>query len=113
MTTFEQGDLVLGSAVFKSEDQIRPYITVGNRNHPFSNNEQIFIVITTTQFENSIKIEQSDFREGSLPKQSYASPWSVLTLKNQNIREKIGVFTDGFVEKVVSGLDNYTKIDSC
>lgn len=104
---FNRRSLVVGETQFKSEDTTRPYIAVGNENLPFSHNEQIFVAISTSGYEDAIKITDDDISQGKLPVQSYVLPWNILILKDYQIEQKVGEFSEEFIDEVVSQVENY------
>lgn len=85
----DRGDVVIGPD-FIGGNSRRPFIIISNRDHPFSDEECLVVLVTTTERSEAIPLPEEKFSEGKLPKESFASPWTVTTIKKDAIKEHIG-----------------------
>jgi mRNA-degrading endonuclease toxin of MazEF toxin-antitoxin module len=105
----EQGDVVKGPD-FIGGSKWRPYIVISNQKHPFSGEEFLAVLITTTEREEAVKLSEEDFLEGGLPKESFASPWTVTTLKENVVDERMGKLESGKIQEITEKVRNYIKV---
>lgn len=70
---YERGSVVKGPDLFAEHDH-RPYLCVSDESHPFSDEEALYVAITTTERPVSVPLLQHNFVTGGLPRASYA--WS-------------------------------------
>lgn len=64
---YSRGDVVKGPNHFSSADS-RPYVALSDDTHPFSGEEAIYALVTTTSRPDAIPIADADFVSGGLPK---------------------------------------------
>ncbi len=102
----EQGDVVIGPD-FIGGNRRRPFIVISNNEHPFSQEEYLVVLVTTTEREEAIPLPEEKFLEGKLPKKSFASPWTVTTLKTDLIQERLGKLRKESLEEITSRLNEY------
>ena len=95
---YPQGDIVVADDPFGNAPK-RPYLICSNGCVPFYGQEYIAVVITTTRAE-AIELTADRFEAGRLPRPSYVSPWSVLTLKDRMITKQPARATDATVDDV-------------
>ncbi|MFB6216730.1 MAG: type II toxin-antitoxin system PemK/MazF family toxin [Candidatus Aenigmatarchaeota archaeon] len=84
----KQGDVILGPD-FIGGNKRRPFVVINNEEHPFSEEECLVVLITTTERDEAIPLPAEKFESGKLPKESYASPWTITTLKTNVIEKKL------------------------
>ena len=89
----------------------RPYLLLSDDCHPFHGQEYIAAVVTTTGRENAIALKADSFEEGSLPRQSYVSPWNPVTLKGYQIDKHVATLSETIVDEVVAELNTYVGTD--
>jgi mRNA-degrading endonuclease toxin of MazEF toxin-antitoxin module len=89
----------------------RPYLLLSDDRHPFHGQEYIAAVVTTTDREKAIPLETDAFEEGSLPRQSYVSPWNPVTLKEYQIDKRVATLSETIVDDVVAELHTYIGTD--
>lgn len=104
--SYAAGDIVIAADPYGSGSG-RPYLVISNTSHPFEQEECIAVVVTTTSRTAAVTLESSDFQQGSLPKQSYASPWSPVTVKIDMIRKHVATVSPSVVDDVVRELNKY------
>lgn len=89
MTGYDQGTVVVATDPF-GRGRHRPWIVVSNATHPFDEEECLAVAVTTTARERAISVSSEAFTQGGLPRESYASPWVVMTLKHDSITHTTG-----------------------
>lgn len=104
------------SAIVITEDPFgntpkRPYLVLSNDHVPFYGQEYIAVVITTTARTEAIELTTNRFETGRLPRTSYVSPWSVLTLKDWMITKQPAKATDATVDNVHQEMEAYLRTD--
>ncbi|MFB6158123.1 MAG: type II toxin-antitoxin system PemK/MazF family toxin [Candidatus Nanohalobium sp.] len=87
----------------------RPFVVISNENHPF-HEECLVVLITTTEREEAIPLPEEKFRKGKLPKESYASPWTVTTLKNTAMQDKLGELKEETLKEIRKDINDYIKV---
>jgi mRNA-degrading endonuclease toxin of MazEF toxin-antitoxin module len=105
---YSQGAIVIAEDPFGNNPK-RPYLILSNDQLPFHGQEYIAAVITTTSRTEAIELTTNRFTRGRLPRPSYVSPWSVLTLKDWMITKKPAEVTDATVDEVRQDLDAYLQ----
>lgn len=106
--TYPQGGVVLAEDPFGSTGE-RPYAIVSNRRHPFHGEEYVALVVTTTRRDQAIPLPEGVFEEGSLPRQSYLSPWNPVTLKDWMIDKRVATVNNSTVDDAVEELTTYVE----
>lgn len=104
--SYPQGAVVIAPDPFGTGSE-RPYLLPSDDRHPFHGQEYIAAVVTTTERENAIPLEEDSFEEGSLPRQSYVSPWNPVTLKAFQIDKHVATVPETVVDDVVAELNTY------
>lgn len=103
---YPQGAVVIATDPFESQPD-RPYLVLSNAQHPFSTQECITAIVTTTARDDAIELVDSAFAQGSLPRQSYVSPWHPVTLKQHMIRKHVATVVESVVTDTVAELNTY------
>ena len=107
--SYQRGDAVWGPDPFKSGENPRPWLILNNDAHPFGDEEHMTVTLTTTPHEPAVAIEASDWVEGGMPRQSYASPWSVASPKHAALVRRQGRLEESFVQTVVDATKTYLE----
>jgi len=107
---YSQGAIVIAEDPFGNNAK-RPYLILSNDHVPFHGQEYIAAVITTTARSEAIELTDNRLERGRLPRTSYVSPWSVLTLKHWMITKRPGETTDATVDEARRALDAYLRIE--
>ena len=105
---YPQGAIVIAEDPFGSNPK-RPYLILSNDHVPFYGQEYIAVVITTTARTEAIKLTDNRFEMGRLPRTSYVSPWSVLTLKDWMITKQPAKATNATVDDVRQEMETYLQ----
>ena len=105
---YPQGAIVIAEDPFGNNPK-RPYLILSNDHVPFYGQEYIAVVITTTAQTEAIELTDNRFETGRLPRTSYVSPWSVLTLKDWMITKQPAQATDATVDDVRQEMETYLQ----
>lgn len=104
----EQGDVIHGPDFIGGNNR-RPFVVINNEEHPFSDEECLVVLITTTEREEAIPLPEGKFESGKLPKESYASPWTITTLKTNVIQKKVGELNAQTVDSITDQVTEYIE----
>lgn len=105
---YSQGAIVVAEDPFGTNPN-RPYLIMSNDQVPFHGQEHIAAVITTTARPAAVELTPDRLERGQLPRTSYVSPWSVLTLKEWMITKQPAEATAATVNRVRQELDAYLQ----
>ncbi len=105
---YSQGAVIIAEDPFGNNPK-RPYLLLSNERHPFHGQEYIAAVITTTARSEAIKLTDNQFERGHLPRTSYVSPWSILTLKHWMITKQPATVASATVEEVRQAMETYLQ----
>ena len=103
-----RGDVVIGPDFIGGNNK-RPFVVISNEDHPFSSEECLAVLITTTERDQAIPLPEEKFEKGELPKKSYASPWTITTLKTSAVQEKIGKLNSETIKEISDQVTTYIK----
>lgn len=104
MAPYKRGDVVWHPAPFR--DGGRPYVVLSDDSHPFYGEEYIVVGVTTTARERAVALTPETWAEGGPPRQSWASPWYLLTVKHANITDCLGRLTPATTDRIATTLTN-------
>lgn len=108
--TYQRGAVVKGPDFFGPHPS-RPFVCLSTpATHPFSGEEGIYVAVTKTPRPNAIPLPASSFTSGGLPKQSFASPWVVTTLKDADIMDVEGQLDDSTTEQIAKAAAGYMGV---
>ena len=102
----DRGNVVIGPD-FVGGNSRRPYIIINNEEHPFSSEECLVVLVTTTERNEAIPLPEEKFSEGKLPKESFAPPWTVTTMKNEALQDRIGRLNEKTLDSIVDQVKKY------
>lgn len=109
--SYARGAVVKGPDLFGSASY-RPYVCLSDETHPFSDEEALYAVVTTTQRSPAIPLSADDFVTGGLPKESYVNPWTVTTLRHADIAAMEGTLTLETTRTIAEATASYIGIES-
>jgi len=66
--------------------------------------------ITTTQREAAVRLTDRDFATGGLPRDSYATPWTVVSIRHADIDRAEGRLIDAMTEQVATESAGYLGV---
>lgn len=106
----ERGDVVRSSDPFKlGEERQRPWLIVNNDSHPFGDEQFLAVAISTKEYEDSLSLESDVWEVGSVPRESFISPWAVHSPRIEDLVAWQGRVTDEFVDAVVDAIETYLR----
>jgi hypothetical protein len=108
---YSEGEVVKGPDVVGGS-RYRPWVCVSGGTHPFDNEEGLWVVVSTTQRQEAIELQASDFTRGGLPKRSFANPWTITTIKYAEMDIVEGVLTDAVADEITKQGAAYLSPDS-
>lgn len=97
---YERGTVVKGPDVFGPYHH-RPYVCLSDDTHPFSDEEALYVAVTTTRRSVAVPLSDDDFETGGLPEDSYVNPWTITSLRHADIVEQHGQLTDEVVGTII------------
>ena len=110
MTGASRGSVMKGPDLFADHDY-RPYVRLSDDSHPFGDEEALYVAVTTTPRSVAVSLTESDFAAGSLPKDSYANPWTVVPIRHADIQAKEGQLTRRKTNEIAREAANYLGIE--
>lgn len=105
---YPQGAIVVADDPFGNNPK-RPYLLLSNSRVPFHGQEYIAAAITTTARSEAIELTSERVERGRLPRTSYVSPWTVVTLKDWMITQQPAKATTATVDDVRQELNVYLQ----
>jgi len=105
---YTQGAIVIATDPF-GNSPTRPYLICSNNRLPFHGEEYVAAGITTTERDDAIELTDDCFTDGRLPRTSYISPWTVITLKDWMISKQPAAATLETVDDAVDELSVYLE----
>jgi mRNA-degrading endonuclease toxin of MazEF toxin-antitoxin module len=104
----KQGEVIIGPDFIGGNNR-RPFVVISNDEHPFSGEECLVVLVTTTEREEAVPLPEENFDSGKLPKESYASPWTITTLKTNVIEKKVGELNSQTLEEIADKITEYIE----
>lgn len=101
--------VVKGPDLFADYDH-RPYVCLSDTTHPFSDEEALYVSVTTTRRAVAIPLTDDDFRAGGLPEESYVNPGTIVSLRHADIVEEEGRLVEETVEKIAQEAAGYLGV---
>ena len=109
---FERGDVAWHPALYKSDpDAGRPFVVLSDERHPFYGEEYLVAALTTVSRPEAIELTDGDWELGGTPRDSYVSPWYILSLKHANFDAGVGQLRKNAVDRVARAATTYLGID--
>ena len=92
-------------AVVKGPDllgphEYRPYLCLSTERPPFRDEEAVYVAVTTTRRSAAIPLAATDFTSGGLPRESYVTPWVLVTIKRADVADIEGQLSEDTVDKI-------------
>lgn len=105
---FERGDVAWHPALSKDDpDAGRPFVVLSDDRHPFSSEEYVVAALTTVSRPEALPLAETDWVHGGTPRDSYVSPWYVMSLKDANFEAGIGSLHETTVDRVAREVTSY------
>jgi mRNA-degrading endonuclease toxin of MazEF toxin-antitoxin module len=103
-----RGDVIVGPDFIGGNNR-RPFVVISNECHPFSSEECLVVLITTTERDEALQLSEEKFEEGELPKKSFASPWTITTVKTSAVQEKMGKLNSDIMREISDQVMTYIQ----
>jgi len=84
---YGRGYVVIAADPFGNTPR-RPYLIVSDGTHPFAGQQYIALGISTKQYADSLSLADA-FVEGGLTRESFVSPWAVVSLRANQIERAV------------------------
>lgn len=81
---YARGAVVKGPDLL-ADNSFRPYVCLSDDGPPFRDEEAVYAAVTTTQRSVAVPLSDEDFASGTLPKQSYVNPWTLVTIRHADM----------------------------
>lgn len=111
VTRISRGHVLWASDPFKIDSKVeRPLIVLSNDTHPFHGEQWIAAAVSTTPRPRALEITDDSWAHGTLPQQSYAYPWAIVSPRIEYIDYVVGSMTDGFVDELINEVNGYIEV---
>ncbi|MBP1923961.1 mRNA-degrading endonuclease toxin of MazEF toxin-antitoxin module [Halorubrum alkaliphilum] len=107
---YTRGTVVKGPDLL-AEHNYRPYVCLTDDSHPFSEEEALYAAVTTTRRAVAIPLGDDDFVSGSLPRESYVNPWTIVSIRHTDIQEEEGRLDEETVTKIAGDAAGYLGVE--
>lgn len=104
---YDRGVVVVAAGPFGNTPR-RPYVIVSKQNHPFAGDQYVGLGISTKKYHDSIPLQNS-YETGSLERDSFISPWEVVSLRDLDVVRAVARVTSKCVETAVDRLISYVR----
>lgn len=107
--TYPRGAVVRGPDLF-ADHRYRPYVCLSDETHPFSDEEGLFVAVTTTHRPDAVPLSTPDFESGSLPRESYVNPWTIVPIRHADIDRVEARLQAAVVEQIATAAAGYLGV---
>ncbi|MCU4741235.1 hypothetical protein OB955_06320 [Halobacteria archaeon AArc-m2/3/4] len=104
---YERGVVVVAADPFGNTPR-RPYLIVSDTSHPFAGKQYIALGITTKEYPESLPLTGA-FETGTLNRESFVSPWAVVSLQDIDVDRAVARVTDELTGAAVDKMTQYTR----
>ena len=94
---YERGSVVVAADPFGNAPR-RPYLILSDETHPFPGRQYIAVGITTKEYSESIPLADA-FVDGELTRESFVSPWAVVSLRDSQIERAVAKISEPITHK--------------
>jgi mRNA interferase MazF len=102
---YDRGAVVVASDPFGNTPR-RPYLIISGQDHPFAGQQYIALGITTKEYSEGLSLANT-FETGTLNRESFVSPWAVVSLMDIDIDRAVARLTTEFVNSTVETMTEY------
>jgi hypothetical protein len=99
---YERGVVVVAADPFGHTPR-RPYLLISGDEHPFAGQQYIALGITTKEYTESLPLTDA-FETGTLDRESFLSPWAVVSLMDVDIDRAVARVTDTMIAAAIETL---------
>lgn len=107
---YARGDVVRGPDLFADHGH-RPYICLSDERHPFSDEESLYAAVTTTARIEAVRLTGPDFECGTLPRESYVNPWTIVSIRHADTDGAAARLRPGVVDRIATEAARYLGVD--
>ena len=104
---YERGVIVV-AADRSGHTPRRPYLIISGPNHPFAGEQYIALGITTKEYPASLALANA-FEIGALDRESFVSPWAVVSLMDGDIERVVARVTEEFTDTAAAHQTQYVQ----
>ena len=101
----ERGVVVVATDPFGNTPR-RPYLLISDDTHPFPGDQYITLGITTKEYAESVPLAGA-FETGTLNRDSFVSPWAVVSLQDSDVDRAVARVTTELIETVTDQTMRY------
>lgn len=94
---YERGYIVVAADPFGNTPR-RPYVIVSDESHPFAGRQYIALGISTKEYSESMPLA-GQFIQGELTRESFVSPWAVVSLRAGHIDRAVAQVSTALTEE--------------
>jgi len=94
---YVRGSVVVAADPFGNTPR-RPYLILSDETHPFPGRQYIAVGITTKEYSESIPLADA-FVDGELTRESFVSPWAVVSLRDSQIERAVAKVSEPITDK--------------
>lgn len=105
---YDRGAVVVASDPFGNSPR-RPYLIISDDGHPFASQQYIALGITTKEYADSLSFRDA-FDAGTLNRESFVSPWAVISLMDIDIDRAVARLTEDFVNTAAESMIQYVFV---
>lgn len=98
MPPYRRGEVVWHPAPFREGG--RPFVVLSDEDHPFYGEEYVVAGVTTSERNGAVELTGGGWLEGGAPRQSWVSPWYLLTVKDANITGRLGLLAPEVMDMI-------------
>ena len=105
--SYGQGDVVVAADPFGHTPR-RPYLVVSNESRPFDGEDYLVAGVTTKDREGALPLA-GEFDAGGLDRESFVSPWTVLTIRNDHVSKRVAIVSKRVVAETARAIARYVE----
>jgi len=102
---YERGHVVVAADPLGDTPR-RPYVIISDDSHPFAGRQYIALGISTQEYSESIPLA-GEFVEGKLNRESFVSPWAVVSLRNSHIERAVARLSTELTNEATQQMAEY------
>jgi mRNA interferase MazF len=102
---YDRGAVVVASDPFGNTPR-RPYLIISGQDHPFAGHQYIALGITMKEYPEGLSLVNA-FETGTLNRESFVSPWAVISLMDIDIDRAVARLATEFVDTAVETMTQY------
>ena len=102
----ERGAVVKGPDLF-ADHSFRPYLRLSDESHPFVDEEALYAAVTTTERPEAVPLPDEAFVSGGLPRESYANPWTIVSIRHADLDDIEGQLDKQTTEVIAEAAAGY------